>query len=157
MRGKWWVGLMTIAVAVPFGAHAQAEHAQIQATNVHDLWYSGNMRMTGLPNLSRSPVVAAQSSAASAQSGPMVAVVREPSTIRAVDTYQGRGFKAASATGSNATGGAVAIAPTRAAPTTTPQATAAPEMNSGLAAAALTLLFGGVAILRSRRTGLNAP
>jgi sulfate adenylyltransferase subunit 1 (EFTu-like GTPase family) len=149
MRGKWWVGLMTIAVAVPFGAHAQAEHAQIQATNVHDLWYSGNMRMTGLPNLSRSPVVAAQSSAAPAQSGPMVAVVREPSTIR--------GFKAASATGSNATGGAVAIAPTRAAPTTTPQATAAPEMNSGLAAAALTLLFGGVAILRSRRTGLNAP
>ena len=62
MRGKWWVGLMTIAVAVPFGAHAQTGHAQIQATNVHDLWYSGNMRMTGLPNLSRSPVVAAQSS-----------------------------------------------------------------------------------------------
>jgi hypothetical protein len=154
MRGKWWVGLMTIAVAAPFGAHAQTAHAQIQATNVHDLWYSGNMRMTGLPNLSRSPVVAAQSlpAAATAQSDSMAAVVREPSTIRAVDTYQGRGFKASTATGS-----ASAVAPTRAAPTsTTPQATAAPEMNSGLAAAALTLLFGGVAILRSRRTRSNA-
>jgi hypothetical protein len=155
MRGKWWVGLMTIAVAVPFGAHAQTEHAQMQATNIHDLSYSPGMRVTGLPNLSRAPVVAAQSLPAAAQSDSMV--VREPSTIRAVDTYQGRVFKASTATGSTATGSASVAAPTRAAPTnTTPQATAAPEMSSGLAAAALTLLFGGVAILRSRRNRSNA-
>jgi hypothetical protein len=155
MLGKWRIGLMTIALAAPFGAHAQTERAQIQATNVHDLSYSAGMRMTGLPDLLRSPVGAAQSlpAAAAAQSDSMVAVVREPSTIRAVNTYQGRVFKASTATGSASSG----VVPTPVAPTsTTPQAMAAPEMNSGLAAAALTLLFGGVAILRSRRTRFNA-
>ena len=166
MRSKWWVGVMTIAVAAPFGAHAQSQAtnvhdlAQIQATNVHDLYYSSGMRMTGLPNLSRPPVVAAQSppaAAAAAQSDSMGAVVRQPSTIRAVNTYQGRVFKASTAAGSGSAVAPTPVAPTPVAPpSTTPQATAAPEMNSGLAAAALTLLFGGVAILRSRRTRFNA-
>ena len=89
MRAKLWVGLMTIAVAAPFGAHADN-----QAT----------FRDAG---------------------------------IRPVDTFQRRDFQAPAA-------------PKAAAPA------AAPEINAGFAAAGLTLLFGGVAILRGRRTPFSA-
>lgn len=38
----------------------------------------------------------------------------------------------------------------------TPTATSAPEMNTGFAASGLTLLLGGIAVLRGRRNRLEA-
>jgi hypothetical protein len=90
MRMKLWVGLMTIAVAAPIGAHAENQ--------------------------------------ASFRDG-----------IRPVDTYQRRDFQAS------------AVAPA------VPKAAAmAPEINAGFAATGLTLLLGGVAVLRSRRSRSNS-
>lgn len=74
MRVKWWVGLVTIALATPVGARAD-----VQATRVPDLWDSG--RVEGMPALARVPVV------------------REPATIRAVDTYMPRRSEGSGAAG----------------------------------------------------------
>jgi hypothetical protein len=143
MRVKWWVGFMTIAVAAPFGAHADNRAAQFAA----DFWYNPQSR--GQPELMRVPV------AVDSQSDGLASVLRESAAIRPVDTYMRRGFEASTTAG----GGAYAAATPRVAPTTTPHVTAAPaaapEMNAGLAAAGLTLLFGSVAILRGRRSRPN--
>jgi hypothetical protein len=147
MRTKWWVGLVTIAVAAPFGAQAGN-----QAT-VSDFWDSIQVQ--------KWPEISPRHVALESQSDPAAAVVREPTAIRAVDTYMGRRFEASSTIG----GGRYVAAPPRVVPTTTVVSTttphqtaaptAAPEMNPGLAAAGLTLLFGGVAILRGRRSRSN--
>jgi hypothetical protein len=146
MRVKWWVGFMTIAVAAPFGAHADNRATQFAS----DFWYNAQSR--GQPELMRVPV------AVDSQSDAVASVLREPAAIRPVDTYMRRGFKASATVGG---GGYAAVAPR--VPTTTPHVTAAlagapaaaPEMNVGLAAAGLTLLFGSVAILRGRRSQSN--
>jgi hypothetical protein len=57
------------------------------------------------------------------------AAIRETRTIQAVDTHMRRVTEA---------------------PRTTPPSTAAPEMSSGLAVTGLTLLLGGISVLRSR-------
>ena len=143
MRVKWWVGFLTIAVAAPFGAHADNRATQFSS----DFWYNSQSR--GQPQLMRVPV------AVDSQSDAMASVLRERAAIRPVDTYMRRGFEASTAVGG---GGSAAAAP-RVVPATTPHVTAAPaaapEMNAGLAAAGLTLLFGSVAILRGRRGRSN--
>jgi hypothetical protein len=132
MRTKWWVGLVTIAVAAPFGARAGN-----QAT-VSDFWDSIQVQ--------KWPEIAPRHVALESQN--------DPAAARAVDTYMGRRFEASSTVG----GGRYVAAPPRVVPTTTSHQTAAPtaapEMNAGLAAAGLTLLFGGVAILRGRKEPL---
>jgi hypothetical protein len=138
MRVKWWVGFITIAVAAPCGAHADN-----QASQFSDYWYPGKSRAQ--PELMRAPL------AVESQSDVVASVLREPAAIRPIDTYQGRVFEATSAFG----GGGHAAATAPVVPAGTPQVTAAPEMNAGLAATGLTLLFGGVAILRSRRSRAN--
>jgi hypothetical protein len=146
MRAKWWVGWMTIAVAAPFGARADNQAAQFSA----DFWHAPLSR--GLPELRRVPV------AVDSQSDAVASVVRE-AAIRPVDTYMRRGFEASAMVG----GGGYAAAAPRVASTTAPHVTAAPagapaaapEMNAGLGAAGLTLLFGSVAILRGRRSRPN--
>jgi hypothetical protein len=148
MRAKWRVGLMTVAVAVPFGAQAGN-----QATRVSDLWDSG--RIEGLPVISRLPTALdPRAVVAESPSDAVAAVLHARSNVRAVDTFTRRGNETA---GSG--GGVSVIAPTRVAPagTTPPAAAAAPEMNAGFAATGLTLLFGGVAILRSRRNRYSLP
>lgn len=145
MRVKWWVGLVTIAVAAPFGARAD-----VQATRVPDLWDS--WRVEGAPVFTRVPMPLAS------QSDPAAAVAGEPAAIRAVDTYMPRRAEPRRSEGS-ATPGNGGNAGSRGVPTTTPHlaaAAAAPEMNAGLAAAGLTLLFGCVAILRGRRLHADA-
>ncbi len=145
MRVKWWVGFLTIAVAAPFGAHADNRATQFSS----DFWYNSQSR--GQRQLMRVPV------AVDSQSDAMASVLRERAAIRPVDTYMRRGFEASTAVGG---GGSAAAAP-RVVPATTPHVTAAPaggaapEMNAGLAAASLTLLFGSVAILRGRRSRSN--
>jgi len=150
MRVKWWVGFLTIAVAVPFGAHADNRATQFSS----DFWYNSQSR--GQPELMRVPVAMdSQSDAVDSQSDAVASVLREPAAIRPVDTYMRRGFAASTAVRG---GGSAAAAP-RVVPATTPNVTAAPaaapEMNVGLAAAGLTLLFGSVAILRGRRSRSN--
>jgi hypothetical protein len=143
MRVKWWVAFMTIAVAAPFGAHADNRATQFSS----DFWYNSQSR--GQSQLMRVPV------AVDLQSDAMASVLREPAAIRPVDTYMRRGFEASPTVG----GGGSAAAALRVVPATTPHVTAAPaaapEMNAGLAAAGLTLLFGSVAILRGRRSRSN--
>lgn len=142
MRGKWWVGLVTIAVAAPFGARAA-----VQETRVPDLWDS--WRVEGAPVFTRVP------EALASQSDPVAAVVRQPAAIRAVDTYLPRRAEPRRSEGSATSGNAGS----RGVPTSTPHlapAAVAPEMNAGLAAAGLTLLFGCVAILRGRRLHADA-
>jgi hypothetical protein len=146
MRAKWWVGFMTIAVAAPFGAHADNPGTQFSA----DFWHSPLSK--GQPELMRVPM------AVDSQSDAVASVLRE-AAIRPVDTYMRRGFEASTRAG----GGGSAAAGPRLVPTTAPHVTApaagapaaAPEMNAGLAAAGLTLLFGSVAILRGRRSHPN--
>jgi hypothetical protein len=148
MRVKWWVGFLTIAVAAPFGAHADNRATQFSS----DFWYNSQSR--GQPERMRVPV------AVDSQSDAVASVLREPAAIRPVDTYMRRGFEASTTAG----GGGYAAAAPRVVPTTTPHVTAAPsgapaaapEMNAGLAAGGLTLLFGSVAILRGRRSRSNA-
>jgi hypothetical protein len=147
MRVKWWVGFLTIAVAAPFGAHADNRARQFSS----DFWYNPQSR--GQPELMRVPV------AVDSQSDALASVLREPAAIRPVDTYMRRGFEASTTVG----GGGNAAAAPRVVGATTPHATAAPagapaaapEMNAGFAAAGLTLLFGSVAILRGRRSRSN--
>ena len=143
MRVKWWVGFLTIAVAAPFGAHADNRATQFSS----DFWYNSQSR--GQRQLMRVPV------AVDSQSDAVASVLRERAAIRPVDTYMRRGFEASTAVG----GGRSAAAAPRVVPATTPHVTAAPaaapEMNAGLAAASLTLLFGSVAILRGRRSRSN--
>jgi hypothetical protein len=151
MRVKWWVGFMTIAVAAPFGAHADNRATQFSS----DFWYSPQSR--GQAELMRAPV------AVDSQSDAMASVLREPAAIRPVDTYMRRGFtymrRGFDASTTPGGGGHAAAAPL----TTTPQVAAAPagapaaapEMNAGFAAAGLTFLFGTVAILRGRRSRPN--
>lgn len=144
MRAKWWVGFMTIAVAAPFGAHADNPGTQFSA----DFWHSPLSK--GQPELMRVPM------AVDSQSDAVASVLRE-AAIRPVDTYMRRGFEAST----TVRGGGSAAAVPRVVPATTPHVTAAPaptaapEMNAGLAAAGLTLLFGSVAILRGRRSRPN--
>jgi hypothetical protein len=150
MRVKWWVGFMTIAVAAPFGAHADNRATQFPS----DFWYNPQSR--GQPELMRVPRVPV---AVDSQSDALASVLREPAAIRPVDTYMRRGFEASTTVG----GGGNAAAAPRVVTTTTPHATAppagapaaAPEMSAGRAAAGLTLLFGSVAILRGRRSRSN--
>jgi hypothetical protein len=148
MRVKWWVGFMTIAVAAPFGAHADNRATQFSS----DFWYNPQSR--GQPELMRVPV------AVDSQSDALASVLREPAAIRPVDTFMRRGFEASTTVG----GGGFAAAAPRVVATTTPHAAAAPagapaaaapEMNAGFAAAGLTLLFGSVAILRGGRSRSN--
>jgi hypothetical protein len=134
MRVKWWV-LVTIAVAAPFGAQAD-----IQPVKFSDYWDSAQVK--GTPRLPAEFAV-------ESQNDPVAAVLREPASIRAVDTYMRRGFESSSHVG----GSGYVAAPARVGPAPTPHLTAAaaaPEMNSGFAVGGLTLLFGGVAILRGR-------
>ena len=145
MRVKWWVGFVTIAVAAPFGAHADNRATQFSS----DFWYNSQSR--GQSQLMRVPV------AVDSQSDAMAGVLREQAAIRPTDTYMRRGFEAST----TVRGGGSAAAAPRVVPATTPHVTAAPaptaapEMNAGLAAAGLTLLFGSVAILRGRRSRSN--
>jgi len=144
MRVKWWVGFMTIAVATPFGAHADNQASQFSS----DFWYNPQWR--GQRELMRVP------GAVDSQSDAVAGVLRGAAAIRPVDTYMRRGFEASS----TVRGGGAAGAAPRVVPTTTPHVTAAPagapaaapEMNAGFAAAGLTFLFGTVAILRGRRS-----
>jgi hypothetical protein len=140
MRVKWSVGFMTIAVAAPFGAHADNRASQFPS----DFWYNPQSR--GQPELMRVP------GAVDSQSDALAGVLREAAAIRPVDTYMRRGFEASRTVG----GGGVAAATPRVVSTTTPPVAAALEMNAGFAAAALTFLFGTVAILRGRRSRSNA-
>jgi hypothetical protein len=149
MRVKWSVGFMTIAVAAPFGAHADNRASQFPS----DFWYNPQSR--GQPELMRVP------GAVDSQSDASAGVLREPAAIRPVDTYMRRGFESSRTVG----GGGVAAATPRVVSTTTPPVAAAPaagapaaapEMNVGFAAAGLTFLFGTVAILRGRRSRSNA-
>ena len=156
MRVKWWVGFMTIAVAAPFGAHADNRAAQFPS----DFWHgplSG-----GQPELMRVPV------AVDWQSDAMASVLREPAAIRPVDTHMRRGFedthmrRGFEASTTRGGGGHAAAAPRVVLTTTPPVAAApagapaaAPEMNAGFAATGLTFLFGTVAILRGRRSRPN--
>jgi hypothetical protein len=150
MRVKWWVGFMTIAVAAPFGAHADNRATQFSA----DFWYNPQ-QSRGQPELMRVP------GAVDSQSDALASVLRETAAIRPVDTYMRRGFAASPTVGG---GGHAAAAPRVVSTTTTPHVTAAPagapavapEMNAGFAAAGLTFLFGSVAILRGRRSRSNA-
>jgi hypothetical protein len=145
MRVKWWVGFVTIAVAAPFGAHADNRATQFSS----DFWYNSQSR--GQSQSMRVPV------AVDSQSDATASVLREPAAIRPIDTYMRRGFEAST----TVRGGGSAAAVPRVVPATTPHVTAAPaptaapEMNAGLAAAGLTLLFGSVAILRGRRSRPN--
>ena len=143
MRVKWWVGFVTIAVAAPFGAHADNRATQFSS----DFWYNSQSR--GQSQLMRVPV------AVDSQSDAMAGVLREQAAIRPIDTYMRRGFEAST----TVRGGGSAAAAPRVVPATTPHVTAAPaaapEMNAGFAAAGLTLLFGSVAILRGRRSRSN--
>ena len=143
MRAKWWVGFVTIAVAAPFGAHADNRATQFSS----DFWYNSQSR--GQSQLMRVPV------AVDSQSDAMAGVLREQAAIRPTDTYMRRGFEAST----TVRGGGSAAAAPRVVPATTPHVTAAPaaapEMNAGFAAAGLTLLFGSVAILRGRRSRSN--
>jgi hypothetical protein len=138
MRVKWWLGFMTIAVAAPFGAHADN-----QATKLSDRWDAGVVWR--LPEPVRLP------EAVESQSDPRAARMREWAAIRAVDTRLRRGFQTASTPREVSTSRVVATA--------TPHATAAPaaapEMNAGFAAVGLTFLFGTVAILRGRGSRIN--
>jgi hypothetical protein len=140
MRVKWSVGIMMIAVAAPFGAHADNRASQCSS----DFWYNPQSR--GQPQLMRVPV------AVDSQSDAVAGVLREPAAIRSVDTYMRRGFEASRTVG----GGGYAAAAPRVVSTTTTPVTAAPEMNAGFTAAGLTFLFGTVAILRGRRSRSNA-
>jgi hypothetical protein len=142
MRVKWSVGFMTIAVAAPFGAHADNRASQFSS----DFWYNPQSR--GQPELMRVP------GAVDSQSDAVASVLREPGAIRPVDTYMRRGFEA-----SPTVRGDAAAAPRVVSTKTPPVAAApagAPEMNAGFAAAGLTFLFGTVAILRGRRSRSNA-
>jgi hypothetical protein len=136
---------VTIAVAAPFGAHADNRATQFSS----DFWYNSQSR--GQSQLMRVPV------AVDSQSDATASVLREPAAIRPIDTYMRRGFEAST----TVRGGGSAAAVPRVVPATTPHVTAAPaptaapEMNAGLAAAGLTLLFGSVAILRGRRSRPN--
>ena len=96
MRVKWWVGFMTIAVAAPFGAHADNRAAQFSS----DFWYNPQSR--GQLELMRVPV------AVDSQSDALTSVLREPAAIRPVDTYMRRGFEASTTRGG---GGHAAAAP----------------------------------------------
>jgi hypothetical protein len=139
MRVKWWAGFMTIAVAAPVGAHADN-----RAPNVADFWYSTQFKEE--PRLVRDP-----------------AALQVPvAQIRPVDTFMRRGFEASSGVGRGGRVAAPRVVPTTAttaphltaAPATPAAPAAAPEMNAGFAASGLTLLLGGVAILRGRRKPL---
>ena len=148
MRVKWWVGFMTIAVAAPFGAHADNRAAQFAS----DFWHSPLSR--GQPELMRVPV------AVDSQSDAMASVLRAAAAIRPVDTYMRRGFESSTTVGGGGSAAAaLRVVPATVVPAATPHVTAAPaaapEMNAGLAAAGLTLLFGSVAILRGRRSQSN--
>jgi hypothetical protein len=84
--------------------------------------------------------------------GSNLAVVRDGTKIRVVDTYvRPRGFD-----NPTRVDGSVP----RLIPAATPHAaatpTAAPEINAGFAASALTLLLGSVAVLRGRRSRSHA-
>lgn len=145
MRVKLLVGLMAIAAGAPLCA--QADHlATVKESDLiknFDIRDSG--RVSALPDLEGMGTArgAAIPFAMDAQSEPLDAVIRAPRTIRAVDTETPRRFAAP-----------IAHVVTTTGPATTP--TAAPEMSSGLAATGLTLLLGGIAVLRSRRTRFNA-
>jgi hypothetical protein len=139
MRVTWCVCLLTIAVAAPLGAYADS-----RVTPASDLWFSGR---NGMSEDARLPA------AFEAQSGP-----QDDAAVRAVDTFTPRVFEGSTSFRAVArpTAAPAQVAPVHAAAGGAPAAAAAPEMSTGLAAAALTLLFGGVAILRGRRTEFNA-
>jgi hypothetical protein len=131
MRAELLVGFVMIAAATPLCAQADA-------VSKADLWTSWRGAPVAAPDVA----------------------VRKTRTIRVVDTDMPRVFVAPTVrTISVASVPVVRVAATASA-TTAPsraavQATAVPEMNTGFAAAGLTLLLGGVAVLRSGRARFN--
>jgi hypothetical protein len=81
-----------------------------------------------------------------------LAVIRDGSSLRAIDTYTRRpGLYDTARGGAHETGSARVVPTTHAA-----TATAAPEISGGLAATALTLLLGTAAVLRGRKSRSRA-
>jgi hypothetical protein len=159
MRAKLLAGFAAIAVAAPLCAQADNVMAFNKADLKPDLWYSGPARADAfkLPDIVR---MGAARAAMGAQSDSTVANIRETRTIQAVDTEMRRVDTTKTTTLAsprNTVPRDLIVSPrgtTSAA--ATHAATAAPEMSSGLAATGLTLLLGGISVLRSRRTRSSA-
>ncbi len=82
-----------------------------------------------------------------------LAVIRDGSSLRAIDTYTRRpGLYDTARVGAGATGSARVVPTSHDAAT----ATAAPEISGGLTATGLTLLLGTAAVLRGRRSRSKA-
>lgn len=176
MRAKLLMGFFMTAAAAPLCVQADA----VSKADLWNSWRAGPVASSDVarvasPDVVRTdaPPVAAVPLAMDAQvatnhptakhSGSVVAAIREPAvreprTIRAVDTNMPRVFVApavrtisvASFSVPRVMTGSATTAPSRVV-----QATVAPEMNTGFAAAGLTLLLGGVAVLRSGRSRFN--
>jgi hypothetical protein len=136
MRGKSLVGLVLIAAAAPLCAQADA----VSKADLWNSWRAGPAEPLAMhaqaatdARIVDARIVRQSDAAAAART---ISVASAP-VLRAV--------AAASAT----------TAPSRAVRAAAVQATAVPEMNTGLAAAGLTLLLGGVAVLRSGRARFN--
>jgi hypothetical protein len=127
MRAKLLVGFVMIAAGAPLCAQADT----VSKTDLWNSWGAGPAEP-----LATHARVARQSDPAFGAIGE--SAIGESRTIRAVDTDMPRVFVAGT------------TAPSRAV-----QATAAPEINAGFAATGLTLLLGGVAVLRGGRSRAN--
>jgi hypothetical protein len=172
MRAELLVGLVMIAAAAPLCAQADAGSKA-------DLWISWRAAPVAAPDVlrtdaARSDALAAvplamhgqaatdarivrQSDASTAAIGE--SAIRNTRTIRAVDTHMPRVFMAPTVRTISVASVPVVRVGATASSTTAPsrvQATEVPEMNAGLAAAGLTLLLGGVAVLRSGRARFNS-
>lgn len=144
MRAKWLVGMVTIAAALPMGALAESRVTR------PDLFVSLGSRGTAVMiepfDFARSGAIATEATSRALQS-----VMRAPGMIAAVATATHRVGDTDHADADHADAHhAVSLARfTTGLPATT--MTRVPEMGTGFAASALTLLLGAIALLRGGR------
>ena len=165
MRDKLLLGLVAITAAGPLCAQADSgstikdSGSTIRESilfNKFDIWYS--RRGDILPDVARVGAIPVamdlqRDSERDSERDTVGAAIRAPGTIRVIDTDTPRVFPGARGVTTTA---APAPTPVSTIPRGgTPAATAAPEMNAGFAASGLTLLLGGVAVLRGRRNRFN--
>jgi hypothetical protein len=174
MRAELLLGFVMIAAAAPLCAQADA----VSKADLWNSWRAGPIAALDAlrtdparsdeASVARVPLAmheqaatdartVGQSDAAAAAMGELAA--RKTRMIRAVDTNMPRVFVAGTARMTSAATFSVPrlmTASATTAPSRAVQVTAVPEMNAGLAAAGLTLLLGGVAVLRSGRARSNS-
>lgn len=165
MRTTCAVALATIALAAPFVARADngATLSDRAVAEKFDLWDSAHAH--ALPDSARDlERIGTAEVSAPALSESKTDVFRGERTIRFVDTYTPRLIVGSSTVGTPHEPGTthapgtpptVGYPPLRVVPVAATPYLAAPELSAGIAVTGFTLLLGGLAVLRGRRTRLD--